>query len=92
MATITIKPGRPFWSGFTAFCANMIAILGLNDFSITEVDLSANWGGAIVASLFVAAVVYGKAKIDEKNGKDHGSSNGPSTATEFPPGGSPRGS
>ena len=69
MATFTIKPGRPFWIGFTAFCANMIAILGLNRLSVTEVDLSANWGGAIVASLFVAAVVYGKAKIDSQNGK-----------------------
>jgi hypothetical protein len=69
MPTITIKPGKPFWSGFVAFCANMIAILGLNEFSITDVDLSANWGGAIVASLFVSAVVYGKAKIDSVNDK-----------------------
>jgi hypothetical protein len=69
MATFTIKPGRPFWTGFTAFCANMIAILGLNQFSITAVDLNANWGGAVVASLFVSAVVYGKAKIDSMNHK-----------------------
>lgn len=71
MATFTIKPGRPFWTGFTAFCANMVAILGLNQFAITSVDLSANWGGAVVSSLFVAAVVYGKTKIDSMNGKKH---------------------
>jgi hypothetical protein len=68
--TISIKPGKPFWTGFVAFTANMVAILGLNQFSITEVDLTANWGGAIVASLFVAAVVYGKAKIDSINQKE----------------------
>jgi hypothetical protein len=71
MPIISIKPGRPFWSGFTAFCSNMVILLGLDQLSLTQTDVqvTVNWSGAIIASLLVAAVVYGKAKIDSMNGK-----------------------
>ena len=68
-----VQPGRPFWTGFTAFASSMVALLGMDQFAITELDVTVNWGGAIVSSLFVAAVVYGKEKITDyraKNGKN----------------------
>jgi hypothetical protein len=75
MPTISIKPGKPFWSGFVAFCSNMVVLLGLDQLSLTQADVqvTVNWLGAIVASLLVAAVVYGKEKIAASNGKkdDH---------------------
>jgi hypothetical protein len=67
---MTIKPGRPFWTGFTAFASNMVVLLGMDKITITELDVTVNWGGAIVSSLLVAAAVYGKAKIDSVNGKE----------------------
>jgi hypothetical protein len=73
-----IKPGRPFWSGFTAFCSNMVILLGLDQLSLTEADVqvTVNWLGALVSSLLVAAVVYGKAKIDSINGKKTSAASG----------------
>ena len=58
-----IRPGWPFWSGFTAFAANMLCLLGVDALSITEIDISVgNWSSAAVISLIVAAAVYGKEK------------------------------
>lgn len=65
-----IQPGRPFWSGFTAFASSMVALLSMDQFAITDLDVMVNWGGAIVSSLFVAAVVYGKEKITDYRAKN----------------------
>ena len=63
-AAITIKPGRPFWSGFTAFAANMVALFGVDTLSITQLDVTVgNWWSAVIISLFVGLVVYGKEKM-----------------------------
>lgn len=64
MPTIKINPGKPFWSGFTAFVSSMASLLGLNAVNVaTQIEVHVNWGGAIVASLIISLVVYGKEKI-----------------------------
>jgi hypothetical protein len=61
-----IRPSRPFWSGFTAFTANMVALVGVDKLPVTEPDIQVqNWWLAAVLSLLVAGVVYGKEKIAE---------------------------
>lgn len=68
-----IRPGRPFWSAFVAFCSNMTAL-----FAVDQIDLAAatapisvnNWGAATLVSLFVAGAVYGKEKLTERNGAE----------------------
>jgi hypothetical protein len=63
---VTIKPGRPFWSAFTAFAANMTALFGVDQLTITEGDIVVhNWWVALVVSAFVGAAVYGKEKISD---------------------------
>jgi hypothetical protein len=58
-----MTPGRPFWTGFTAFSTNMVALLGLDKLNATNIQRP--WLAAIVASLFVAAAVYGREKLVE---------------------------
>ena len=57
------KVGAPFWSGFTAFCANAVALLGLD--KAGAIDFNYTWIGSLASSLFVAGAVYGRAKLDE---------------------------
>jgi hypothetical protein len=57
-----INPGTPFWSGFTAFCANEIALLGLDKFDVISIE---RFWIATLSSFFVGGVVYGRAKVDE---------------------------
>ena len=60
--------GQPFWTAFTAFFANMVALLGLDQAGAITIDNS--WIGSIAASLIVAAAVYGKEKMTEGRGSD----------------------
>jgi hypothetical protein len=57
----TIRPGAPFWSGFTAFCANEVALLALDKLDVLTVERA--WL-ATLGGLFVAGAVYGRAKLD----------------------------
>jgi hypothetical protein len=64
---MTVRPGRPFWTAFTAFAANMVALLGMNALEISDFQIDiVHWWNATICSGFVAAAVYGKAKLDEK--------------------------
>lgn len=63
---MTIEPGPPFWAGFTAFAANMVALFGVDKLTIFSADIAvANWWAAVLVSLFVGAAVYGKEKVSE---------------------------
>jgi hypothetical protein len=63
-----IKPGRPFWTGFTAFVSSMASLYGVEAAHITQADVQVNIGGALMVSLLISAVVYGKEKIASLNG------------------------
>ena len=64
---VTIEPGRPFWSGLTAVCANMVALFGVDKLPITQTDVAVdNWWVALLVSLFVGGAVYGREKLAEK--------------------------
>ena len=70
---MTIEPGRAFWSGLTAFCANMVALFGVDKFRVTEADIMVNdWWIAILLSLFVGGAVYGREKLAEIGGRKSG--------------------
>lgn len=59
-----MKPGRPFWTAFTAFAANMVGLFGVDQLQLIGADITVyNWWAALTVSLFVAAAVYGKEKI-----------------------------
>jgi hypothetical protein len=65
---LIVRPGRPFWSAFTAFAANMVALFGVDKLHLAEPDIAvSNWWVATLLSLFVAGAVYGKEKIVEAN-------------------------
>ena len=63
-----IRPGRPFWSAFTAFFSSMVSLVGIDQLSITEIDVQVNLLGALIVSLLVAGGVYGQGKVSEQRG------------------------
>jgi hypothetical protein len=69
MTRVLTKAGRPFWTAFTAFFANMVMLLGLDAVGAAKVDRTALTAG--VASLFVALAIYGREKLTEMH--DEGS-------------------
>jgi hypothetical protein len=74
---ITIDPGRPFWSGFTAFFSNMLGLFAVDQVDVLHQPMVINnWWIATVLSLIVGGAVYGREKVADyrkKNGKDHDS-------------------
>lgn len=60
-----MKPGAPFWQGFTAFCANEAAVFAADKLQVLSIQRY--WLTAL-GSLFVGGVVYGRAKVDELRG------------------------
>jgi hypothetical protein len=57
-----LTTSAPFWAGFTAFCANEIALFALDKLSAVTLR---NFWLATVGSLFVGGAVYGKEKLAE---------------------------
>ena len=57
-----INPGAPFWSGFTAFCANEATLFALDKL---DVITTRNFWLSLISSTFVGGVVYGRAKVAE---------------------------
>ena len=60
-----IRPGRPFWSGFTALFSSMVSLIGVDQLSITDVDVQVSLLGALLVSLLVGGAVYGQGKVSE---------------------------
>jgi hypothetical protein len=57
-----MNPGEPFWSGFTAACANEVALFALDKLDVLTFE---RFWSSLVSSLLVFGVVYGRAKIAE---------------------------
>lgn len=57
--------GAPFWAGFTAFCANEVALFALD--KLDALTIQHVWA-ATLGSFFVGAAVYGKEKLREVKG------------------------
>jgi hypothetical protein len=57
-----MKFGAPFWAGFTAFCANEVALFALDKLNALTFQ---NFWVATLGSLFVGGAVYGKEKVAE---------------------------
>ena len=63
---MTIAPGRAFWSAFTAFAASVGTLIGVDQLHFSAVDISVgNWWSAVLSSLFVGGIVYGREKVAE---------------------------
>ena len=61
-----IHPGAPFWSAFTAFCANEVTLFALDKLNALNVK---HFWLATIGSIFVAGAVYGRAKLAEIQGR-----------------------
>jgi hypothetical protein len=83
------NPGPPFWSGFTAFCANEAALFALDKL---DVITTKNFWLSLISSSFVGGVVYGREKVAElKEDRDDerrataGDAAGPARSSPGPP-------
>lgn len=61
------RPHRAFWTGFTAFFATLITLLGLDQASVITIDQS--WLGAALCAIVVAAAEYGRERLAHENGE-----------------------
>jgi len=64
------RPGRPFWTSFTAFASSMISLWGMDSAHLTWADVQVNFVGGFLVSSLVAMMVYGREKLHEIDARE----------------------